>query len=754
MDPPASDPPQFGNRPSNLAREYRRAYKACIRCRETKAKCEPSTDSDACIKCVRESRSCEFTAERSSKRRKIKTGPATHSAQLGNPSTRHTGALSPPRHGTPEQHQHRYAIHSNGAVSDRQNGEQAASYDNDVVQTVVSSSKDALGLLFKAAEQQETDSDEADLAAARAYDSPASAFTSNMHASMIPPSTLSKPVKSVIELWNQHRFVRQGWFSAVEAVTYVDLFFRNLSSLSPVSSSFYADHSNHRSLILDEPLLCCTILMISSRYHVLPGPGGSSRAEFIHMRLWKHCEHLIARITFGQEKYSTAKTRTLGSIKALLLMTEWHPRALHFPPDHDGWDASLAPSIDDNFGVDRYGNDHLHRWREDVFEPAKRSDRMSWMLLGLATTLAHELGVFEEPDPEDERQKLTLESRIRTQRMLFLYVNQLSLRIGCTSFLPQSLSLSSTPLMHEQADSSTQDRDSFISQFIEITKLRKTTTEMFFPSKSATRQIMNSGRYITLLEHFQPLVAQWFQKFNDTKFTTLPPSSKQMLFIDYSYVRMYINSIAIQAVVERAKSKGTLTILDHDFLKKDNRREYAFIQEVIDASRSVLATAVELADADLLRYCPVRIFISVTSASIFLLKAISLGSRQSELERSLTTLEKCIHALRYSTHDDMHLSSRYGMLLDRHVRKFKRNFRVRSDAAVRSASNLHAMKAVTTKASSEQYNLPQASPVTIENAHEEIGPKSGLDASQESTDLMAEMDDWLAQPFDPFPCSF
>lgn len=619
------------------------------------------------------------------------------------------------------------------------------------MQTVVSSSKDALGLLFKAAEQQETDSDEQSdrHVTARAYDNPASALTSNVNPSMIPPSTLSKPTKAVIQLWNQHRFVRQGWFSAVEAVTYVDLFFRNLASLSPVSSTFYADHSNHKSLILDEPLLCCAILMISSRYHVLPGPGGASRADFIHMRLWKHCEHLIARITFGQEKYSIAKCRTLGSIKALLLMTEWHPRALHFPPELDGWDATLAPSMDDNFGVDRHDNSHLHRWREDVFEPAKRSDRMSWMLLGLATTLAHELGVFEEPDPEDHLYKLGPETRIRTQRMLFLYVNQLSLRIGCTSFLPQSLSLSLTAPMTSQSDAMTTDRDSFISQFIEITKLRKTTTEMFFPSKSATRQVMNSGRYITLLEHFQPLIAQWYQKFTETKFTTLPPASKQMLFIDYSYVRMYINSIAIQAIVERARGKGTLTILDYDFVKKDNRKEYKFVQEVIDASRSVLATAVELAEGDLLRYCPVRIFISITSASIFLLKAISLGTRQSELDKSLVTLEKCIHALRYSTHDDMHLSSRYGMLLDRHVRKFKRNFRVQHGATVPPTPQSEHRPRVSALPPTHPGAQPTLDTSTLQNESVQMGSGDSFDPGELPTGLGMEMDDWLAQPFDP-----
>jgi hypothetical protein len=67
--------------------------------------------------------------------------------------------------------------------------------------------------------------------------------------------------------------------------------------------------------------------MVSSRYHVLPGIGGLSRAHFIHARLWRYCEHLIQRITFGQEKFSAVKSRTLGTIKALTLMTEWHPRA-------------------------------------------------------------------------------------------------------------------------------------------------------------------------------------------------------------------------------------------------------------------------------------------------------------------------------------------------------------------------------------------------------------------------------------------
>lgn len=259
--------------------------------------------------------------------------------------------------------------------------------------------------------------------------------------------------------------------------------------------------------------------MISSRHHILPGQGGASRADFIHTRLWKHVEHLIHRITFGLEKYSIAKTRTLGSVKALLLVTEWHPRALHFPPDNDGWDASLAPSIDDKFGNRERSEDaQLLRWREEVFEPAKRSDRMSWMLVGLATTLAYELGVFEDSDAEDDGMQTASANtaRLRVRRLLFLYVNQLCLRLGCPSILPQSScqSISYTPVTasapEEQAN---HDRDMMLSKWIEITKLLKTATDMFFPNKSATRQILRSGRYVSLLEHFQPLLAQWYKDF-------------------------------------------------------------------------------------------------------------------------------------------------------------------------------------------------------------------------------------------------
>lgn len=89
------------------------------------------------------------------------------------------------------------------------------------METVVSCSKDALGLLFKAAEQHDVDELEAD----RQVHSPVTPLTnpSTVNFNPSPPVRLSEPSQEVIELWSRHRFVRQGWFSAQEAVTYIDL---------------------------------------------------------------------------------------------------------------------------------------------------------------------------------------------------------------------------------------------------------------------------------------------------------------------------------------------------------------------------------------------------------------------------------------------------------------------------------------------------------------------------------------------------
>lgn len=258
--------------------------------------------------------------------------------------------------------------------------------------------------------------------------------------------------------------------------------------------------------------------MIASRHLPAPGPAGATRSAFIHSRLWKHIEHLVQRITFGSEKYSSAKSRAFSSLHALLLIIEWHPRGLHFPPENDGWDAGLAATMVDNGQPQDRKSEASRRWREDVFEPAKRSDRLSWMLVGLAITLAHELGVFDAVDYDAElsAQKSLNDTKSRIRRLLYLYSHQLSLRLGCPNMFPQGDHLIFRPhsaITLSHLDQPNNDRELLLSKWIEITKLLATATQMFFPSKSVTKTMLRSYRYVALVEHFQPLLAHWHGDF-------------------------------------------------------------------------------------------------------------------------------------------------------------------------------------------------------------------------------------------------
>lgn len=82
------------------------------------------------------------------------------------------------------------------------------------------------------------------------------------------------------------------------------------------------------------------------------------------------------------------------------------------------------------------------------------------MLLGLATTLAHELGVFDNPEEAESDSDglrpsgVLLTSKLRMRRLLFVYVNQLASRLGCTSLLSQTVSqsIAYTPDRSESLD--------------------------------------------------------------------------------------------------------------------------------------------------------------------------------------------------------------------------------------------------------------------------------------------------------------
>lgn len=481
------------------------------------------------------------------------------------------------------------------------------------------------------------------------------------------------------------------------------------------------------------------------------------------------------RLTFGQEKSSQSKIRSIGTIEALLLMSEWHPRSLHFPPEIDGWDSDLISTVPEPENHTDSDSSSPNKWLEDMIEPARRSDQMSWMLLGSALSLAHELGVFEAEDKDANNleyvgfitsDQLKLR-RLRVQRLLYVYINQLAWRIGCMSLMPQSLNHSIVGgQKSRELGRSGDEWLTLMDSWMDLTKLAKSVTDLFFPSVAFARQQLHTGRYIGLLDHFRPLLSQWKEKYlqphcKSSSIYHIPKATEliqtvhdkpffDIIFIEYHFVRVYTHSVGMQAVVERALADTDPTnVVDEVRPMNIDSIDYEFIQEVIDGSCQILRKVTQLAEKGALRFSPVRIFLRITSSSIFLMKALSLGTRQAKFRESLEILENCIQSLRSNALDDIHLSTRYATLLDMHVSRLRSNL-------LASSKTMKNSRGTTTRSSM----APQSWADQGTTNSTPLYPAVQQDATSVSdmsfvpslNDIAA--DDWLSLPFDPSMAPF
>lgn len=141
-------------------------------------------------------------------------------------------------------------------------------------------------------------------------------------------------------------------------LTSLSRFFENMQPMTPILSDFLSRSANREFLVVNEPLLCYAILTVSSAYHELPQSYPSPGAELIHSKCWQISKDLIQRVLWAAEGGSDSKLRTLGTVLAMLLLTDWPPRVIALPPDDSvdylGTDASLltsqrvvAPTLED-----------------------------------------------------------------------------------------------------------------------------------------------------------------------------------------------------------------------------------------------------------------------------------------------------------------------------------------------------------------------------------------------------------------------
>lgn len=521
------------------------------------------------------------------------------------------------------------------------------------------------------------------------------------------------------------------------------------------------------TLLTEEPILTVTLLCIASRYRKLPGTGGVSRANAIHEQLWTYLRGMIERVIWGQEAFgggfcgsgadesqtsSTApwrglrkgSLRTFGTIESLMILTEWHPRALHFPPS-EAVDELMIPAYDSTppaGGHDETNNPAVGvggRRVESWLEPAWRSDRMCWMLLTAAMGLGYELGVFDNIEellamgaisrPEYEEESYRLRAH-RIKRLILIYLSQLAGRLGWTNMVPEDLRRQASLNRPTSVEGTTPGTnvstmsfnyipdleldDQIIQCWAGISNAMHAGNERLFRSRQHTTDIIQSGKYIDLLKEFQPMLQAWWTQFDRFR---LPPYSRHILTIEYEYVRIYVNSLSLQAVVERcatiasgasgvsaaAPDAAGSTASGHQLSPKTqdiygkmpigniggvSAADQEYIREVVEGSRNLLRTVVEgLLPDDYLKHAPVRTYFRIISGAMFLLKTFALGATRHDVEVSIGLMDSTVKALRTCVVDDVHLGIRFADLLENLTMRLRNRFIYVAHQSANTAAN-------------------------------------------------------------------
>lgn len=354
-----------------------------------------------------------------------------------------------------------------------------------------------------------------------------------------------------IKIWTRSRFVRSRSFTAMEAIEYIDYFYLNLCPLTPVTVPSYHNPCTHGELLKHEPMLAVTILTIASRYVHLKGPAATSRGYAIHQMLWQTLRGMIDEVIWGNEPLvghaagrsfdSTAGRgkgyRTLGTVEALLLLTEWHPRTENLATEPPAMDL-LVPEDDVVQDDRRCLFIPPPNWVEAVW----RSDRVCWSLLGNAQALAYELGVFDRVADTSSHLLSHLVAVPAThrrsenvRRLLYVYASQTSGRLTLPSMLSdshcrdlfefdpvaraatqldQSLTAGNTAQLYRFPQHVELIQDAVLYFWTTVAGLMKRANRELFATRELTRHIISSELHVDLIEGLMSAANNWKIEFD------------------------------------------------------------------------------------------------------------------------------------------------------------------------------------------------------------------------------------------------
>jgi hypothetical protein len=406
----------------------------------------------------------------------------------------------------------------------------------------------------------------------------------------------------------------------------------------PIAPAHAFDTSRLAEMVKSEAHLLTALLLIASKDLV--------DEPHIYEACMEHMKSLVSDLAAGGDA-------GIEAVEALLLLAEWAPYT-------------------------QRGSGKVGKGEED---------KESWMHVGLALRIAYFLAldrysfrfVDQGKDPHHDRKRLIWTCAYISDR-------HTSIRIGKAFWSRGPGPL--TTLRREDYPSlipknpNDEDYASIFQANLELTQLFSNVHDTLYSNPSSSFRSHMSGSYIKFIDDFRSAIYGWKSVWGTL---TCSPHLKACLLMSYDYLRLYTNAFAFQATVLRAlptvnnPNSGTGALSGSTLGMQAPQRVFVnnvgavgdarFIYEGLDAAKAILTTVNNFVDPERsLRFMPLRYYLYLVYAGVFLYRARCTGVISSDEDRAIRAMinETVARLQRSSVGSGIgiqHPGSRYSQLL-------------------------------------------------------------------------------------------
>ncbi|KAF5007606.1 hypothetical protein FDECE_6070 [Fusarium decemcellulare] len=412
--------------------------------------------------------------------------------------------------------------------------------------------------------------------------------------------------------------ISSGALTISDAVFLIKHYRDNFHVFFPIAHSAIFDCSRVSESMETEPYLITAILTVATK-----DDPTWSRA---HDACARHMENQISKLIY------TGST-TVGAVEALLILAEWAPRPAE----------------------------------ENLMIGCGKEDQGSWMLVGVAIRLAYlqnleQTGLTQRVEGAAEH----LSRKRIAWAACYMSDRQVSIRLG-KGFWSRgpgpSVNLRAADFPYLQAQSVGNDNLALLFQaHLEITQLFSNAHDILYSSTSHREQLYIGGEYVRYIDDFSSVLRRWKLSWGGLSFIS---HVKASLMLSYDFLRLYINAFAFQANLNRLVSRSKKRPAGPLFSELAAAPDARFIYESIDAANSILCTLNSFIDpTEAFRYMPLKFYLYVIYAAVFLFKAIFAGAiKPSEARGVRRAIYESICRLQRTSSNQQGLGQRYARSL-------------------------------------------------------------------------------------------